>query len=70
MTTLNDAAAEAMLESGAEAATDVTGFGLLGHLLRMLLGSGVSATVDASAVDVIPRARARRGWSGAERHAA
>ena len=69
MTTLNDAAAEAMLES-AEAATDVTGFGLLGHLLQMLLGSGVSATVDASAVDVILVCSSSPGWSGAERHAA
>jgi selenide,water dikinase len=56
MTTLNDAASEAMLEAGAEAATDVTGFGLLGHLHRMLLSSRVSATIDASAVDVLPGA--------------
>jgi selenide, water dikinase len=54
MTTLNDAAAEAMLEAGAEAATDVTGFGLLGHLHRMLEASRVSATIDASRVDVLP----------------
>jgi len=56
MTTLNDAASEAMLEAGADAATDVTGFGLLGHLHRMLEASGVSATIEASAVPVIPRA--------------
>ncbi|HJS26788.1 MAG TPA: selenide, water dikinase SelD [Actinomycetota bacterium] len=54
MTTLNDAASEAMLEAGAEAATDVTGFGLLGHLHRMLLVSGVSASIDASAVPALP----------------
>jgi selenide, water dikinase len=56
MTTLNDAAAEAMLEAGAESATDVTGFGLLGHLHRMLESSRVSATIDASRVDVLPGA--------------
>ena len=54
MTTPNDAAAEAMVEVGADAATDVTGFGLLGHLQRMLAASGVGARVDASAVPVLP----------------
>jgi selenide,water dikinase len=54
MTTLNDAASEAMLAAGAIAATDVTGFGLLGHLRRMALASGCSAAVDASAVRVLP----------------
>ncbi|HET9724585.1 MAG TPA: selenide, water dikinase SelD [Actinomycetota bacterium] len=53
MTTLNDRAAEAMLEAGAVAATDVTGFGLFGHLHRMLAVSGVAAGVDASAVPTI-----------------
>ena len=53
MTTLNDDAADAMREAGAESATDVTGFGLLGHLHRMLLASGVAATIDASSVPVI-----------------
>ena len=43
MTTLNRDAAEAALAAGVEAATDVTGFGLLGHLHRMLRASGVSA---------------------------
>jgi selenide,water dikinase len=42
-----------MVAAGAEAATDVTGFGLLGHLHRMLLASGVSASVDAQAVPLL-----------------
>lgn len=54
MTTLNDDASIAMVEAGAQAATDVTGFGLLGHLHRMLLSSGVAATVDAGAAPVLP----------------
>ena len=53
MTTLNAPAAEAMVEGGASAATDVTGFGLLGHLQIALAGSGVSAVVDASRVPLI-----------------
>ncbi|MGH2635255.1 MAG: selenide, water dikinase SelD, partial [Actinomycetota bacterium] len=53
MTTLNDDASLAMRETGAEAATDVTGFGLLGHLHRMLRASGVSATIRADAVPVL-----------------
>ncbi len=53
MTTPNSEAGEAVREVGADAATDVTGFGLLGHLHRMLLASGVAAEVDAGAVPLI-----------------
>jgi selenide,water dikinase len=58
MTTLNRGAAEAMVAAGAHAATDVTGFGLLGHLHRMLSASGVAARLDAVAVPLLPGARA------------
>lgn len=57
MTTLNAAAAEAIADAGARAATDVTGFGLLGHLHRMLLASGAAAEIVASRVPVIEGAR-------------
>lgn len=53
MTTLNAAAAEAAVEAGARCATDVTGFGLLGHLNELCLASGVGARVEAEAVPVI-----------------
>ena len=58
MTELNAAASEAMLDAGVRAATDVTGFGLLGHLHRMAAASGVSARVLARAVPVLEGARA------------
>jgi selenide,water dikinase len=50
MTTLNRGAAEAMGEAGVVAGTDVTGFGLLGHLHIALEASGAAAEVDAGAV--------------------
>jgi selenide,water dikinase len=53
MTTPNKEASEAVREVGADAATDVTGFGLLGHLHRMLVASGVAAEIDAGAVPLI-----------------
>lgn len=58
MATLNAGAARAMLEHGAHAATDVTGFGLLGHLHNMLSASGVSAELDAAAVPLLAKAAA------------
>ena len=51
MSTLNRGAAEAMVAAGAEAATDVTGFGLMGHLLQML--EGVSARLEFSQIPVL-----------------
>jgi selenide,water dikinase len=53
MTTLNRDAAEEALAAGASAMTDVTGFGLLGHLHELALASGVAAAIDAGAVPAI-----------------
>jgi selenide,water dikinase len=57
MTTLNRDAARAAVAAGVEAATDVTGFGLLGHLLKLARASGVTAVVDAAAVPYLDGAR-------------
>ena len=54
MTTLNADAAAAIVQDQARAATDVTGFGLVGHLSKMMRASGVAATVDAGAVPLLP----------------
>jgi selenide, water dikinase len=53
MTTLNRAGAEAARHAGAHALTDVTGFGLLGHLHELALASGLAAQIDAAAVPAI-----------------
>jgi selenide,water dikinase len=59
MTTLNASGMEAALalEGAVHACTDVTGFGLLGHLRNMLEGSGVAARVNAGAVPLLSGAR-------------
>lgn len=55
MTTLNDRAAEAMLAAGAHAATDITGFGLLGHAENMARASRVRLIFDSPAVPFMKR---------------
>jgi selenide, water dikinase len=57
MVALNAPASRAALAAGAEAATDVTGFGLLGHLATMLRASGVGARLDVAAVPMLDGAR-------------
>ena len=57
MTQLNADAARAALAAGIEAATDVTGFGLLGHAYKVARASGVSLVVDAAAVPYLDGAR-------------
>ena len=54
---LNKDAKDAALAARAHAATDVTGFGLLGHLRHLLLGAGVAARISAGSVPLLPRAR-------------
>ena len=62
MAALNAGAAAAMAEVGVHAATDVTGYGLLGHLREMILGAELSATIHLPEVPVLPEA-----WDLAER---
>ncbi len=57
MTMLNRDAASAMTAAGARAATDVTGYGLIGHLLEMCEGAGLGADISVSAVPVLEGAR-------------
>jgi len=56
MTLLNLGASQAALKAGVRAATDVTGFGLLGHLHRMLAASHAAARINAAAVPLLPGA--------------
>ncbi len=58
MTTLNAAASRQALAAGITCATDVTGFGLLGHLYKLARASGVSAVIDHAAVPYVAGARA------------
>jgi selenide,water dikinase len=57
MTTLNRDASHAAVAAGAVCATDITGFGLLGHLLKLVRASRVGAVIDASAVPYLDGAR-------------
>jgi len=56
MATLNKGAAEAMRKAGVHAATDITGFGLLGHLHELLSASGVGARIWYDRVPVLDEA--------------
>jgi selenide,water dikinase len=56
MATLNKGGAAAMIEVGVNAATDVTGFGLLGHLSHMMKASGTSAGINWSKIPILPGA--------------
>ncbi len=56
MAALNRAAGQAMVDVGASAATDITGFGLLGHLYEMTRASGVCARILLSAVPILEEA--------------
>jgi selenide,water dikinase len=64
MAALNRDACEAALAAGARCATDVTGFGLLGHLFKLARASGVTAVVDSAAVPYLDGAvqAAREGF--------
>ncbi len=57
MVALNKDASERALAAGAKAATDVTGFGLLGHLYKLARASGVTAVLDAGSVPYLDGAR-------------
>ncbi len=56
MKSLNKASSRAMVEAGASACTDVTGFGLIGHAMEMAKASGVNIVIDSSSVKVFPEA--------------
>lgn len=67
MATLNDVAGAALRPHHASAATDVTGYGLIGHLREVCTASGVGATIELDSVPIISGARdllARGMWAG------
>jgi len=73
MVTLNRDAARAAVEAGVHAATDITGFGLAGHLHEMASAAGVEVRVAMSAVPLLPGARAHAlggSFGGLERNQA
>ncbi len=57
MTTLNSGAGEVMAEQGVTGATDITGFGLLGHALELAKASGLGLEIVAGAVPILSEAR-------------
>ena len=57
MKTLNHAACDAMVKAGVNACTDVTGYGLLGHLRGMVDASGVGARIRAASVPLLDGVR-------------
>ena len=76
---LNRSASELMVEHGAHAATDITGYGLSGHVAEMAQGSGLDVRIDAAALPCLEEAQAyladdyvcggsRRNESFAEAH--
>jgi len=69
MRTTNKSASEAMVAVGVNSATDVTGFGLMGHLGGMMKASGTTARVSMAAVPLLPGVRelADRAFSGGTR---
>lgn len=54
MATLNKYGKDVMMEVGANACTDVTGFGLIGHALEMANGSGLTIQLDSQAIPLLP----------------
>ena len=67
MATLNDVAGAALQPHRASAATDVTGYGLIGHLREVCIASGVGATIELDSVPIISGARdllTRGMWAG------